>query len=161
VRIPIDVSSRVSPHLSAFMDKLANDPDREEPPTLRDVQAALQRSGGAAQVKLHPQERTTALAEIESLVEEYGEEAPAIDFISAKASEGLSRIIETAMADIRHPRTPTLGAVRQAMVNGFTARLVGDGTIDPDADDTLLAEIDAIIRRFGADAVAEHFIRFE
>jgi hypothetical protein len=81
VRIPIDVSSRVSPQLSAFMDKLANDPDREEPPTLRDVQAALQRSGGAAQVKLHPQERTTALAEIDAIIRRFGADAVAEHFI--------------------------------------------------------------------------------
>jgi F0F1-type ATP synthase membrane subunit b/b' len=161
VRIPIDIATRVSPQLSAFMDELANDPEREELPTLGDVRAALQKSGRAAQVKLHPQERAAALAEVESLIEEFGAEALAVDFIAAKASEGLSRIIEAAMTDVRLSRNPTLGAVRQAMVNGLTAELVGDGTIDPDADETLLAEIDALIRRFGENAVAEHFIRFE
>jgi hypothetical protein len=47
------------------------------------------------------------------------------------------------------------------MVEGLTARLAGDGTIDPDEDATLLAEIDVLIRRHGPDAVAEGFIRFE
>jgi len=47
------------------------------------------------------------------------------------------------------------------MVESLTARLAGDGAIDPDEDDTLLAEIDELIRRHGAHAVAEHFIRFE
>lgn len=161
MKAPIDVASRVSPRLSAFFDKLVNDPDREDPPTLQDVRAALVEAGNATEVRMHPQERTTALAEIESLIEEYGGEMLAIDFVTSKASEGLSRIIETAMTDVRLHRNPTLGAVRHAMVNGLTARLVGDGSIDPDADDTLLSEIDALIRRFGKDAVAEHFIRFE
>lgn len=161
VRVPIDVASRVSPQMSAFIDKLVNDPDREEPPTLQDVRAALRDSGKAVEARMHPQDRTSSLAEIESLIEEYGAEAMAIDFVAAQASEGLSRIIETAITDVRVPRNPTLGGVRQAMVNGLTARLVGDGTIDPDADGTLLAEIDALIRRFGEDAVAEHFVRFE
>lgn len=161
MRIPIDVATRVSPKLSAFIAKLAEDPDREEPPTLLDVQAALKKSSGAAQVRMHPQERTSALAEIEGLIEEFGGEALAIDFVTAKASEGLSRIIETAMTDVRLPKNPTLGAVRHAMVTGLTARLVGDGSIDPDADDTLLSEIDALIRRFGKDTVAEFFVRLE
>jgi hypothetical protein len=56
---------------------------------------------------------------------------------------------------------PTPGAVRKAMVSGLTARLMGDGGIEPDQDDTLPAEIDELIRRYGADAVAEHFVRFE
>lgn len=161
MRIPIDVASRVSPQLSAFIDKLVNDPDREDPPTLQDVRAALQEGGGAAEVRMHPQDRTSTLAELESLIEEYGGEVLAIDFIAVKASEGLSRIIETAMTEVTLPRNPTLGAVRQAMANGLTARLVGDGSIDPDADDTLLAEMDALIRRFGKDTVAEPFVRLE
>ena len=32
---------------------------------------------------------------------------------------------------------------------------------DPDRDDTLLAEIDELIRRYGATAAAENFVRFE
>ncbi|MBI4204664.1 MAG: hypothetical protein HY527_06530 [Betaproteobacteria bacterium] len=161
MRAPIDVATRVSSQLSAFIDRLVNDPDREDPPTLQDVRAALHESGRATEVRMHPQERTSALAEIESHIEEYGGEALAIDFVTANASEGLSRIIETAMTDVRLPKNPTLGAVRHAMANGLTARLVGDGSIDPDADDTLLSEIDAIIRRFGKDAVAEFFVRLE
>lgn len=161
MRAPIDVATRVSPQLSAFIDKLVNDADREDPPTLQDVRAALHESSWATEVRMHPQDRTSALAEIESLIEEYGGEVLAIDFVTAKASEGLSRIIETAMSDASLPKNPTLGAVRHAMVNGLTARLVGDGSIDPDADDTLLSEIDAFIRRFGKDAVAEIFVRLE
>ncbi|OGA53613.1 MAG: hypothetical protein A3F74_02250 [Betaproteobacteria bacterium RIFCSPLOWO2_12_FULL_62_58] len=161
MRAPIDVATRVSAILSAFIAKVVNDPDRDDPPTLEDVRAALHESSRAAEVRMHPQDRTSSLAEIESLIEEYGEEMLAIDFVAAKASEGLSRIIETAMTGVRLPRNPTLGAVRQAMVNGLTARLVGEGAIDPDEDDTLLAEIDALIRRFGKDAVAENLIRFE
>ena len=58
-------------------------------------------------------------------------------------------------------RAPTLGWVRDAMTGGLIARLVGDGTIDPDEDQTLLAEIDALIERYGDDVIAEDFVRFE
>jgi hypothetical protein len=35
---------------------------------------------------------------------------------------------------------------------------VGDGVLEDDEDDTLLAEIDALIEQFGADTSAEAFI---
>lgn len=163
MKLPIDIATRVSAELSAFVERLVNDPDREEPPTLEDARNALRGRGGdnAAQAAMHPQDRDSALAELEGLIEEYGGDMLAHYFVAAKASEGLSRIIETAASDRTLPRAPTLGRVRQAMLEGLTTRLAGDGVIDPDDDDTLLAEIDELIRRHGADAVAEHFIRFE
>ncbi len=97
-----------------------------------------------------------------ALIDEFGAESLAEHFVAAQASEGLSRIIEYAMANpavVRH--VPTLGDVREAMAAGLVAQLVGDGTLDPDEDQTLLAEIDALIERHGTDAVAEGFVRFE
>lgn len=160
MKLPIDVATRVSAELSAFIEALVNDPDREEPPTLNEARNALLKRG-RADAAMHPQDRNSALAEIDGLIEEYGGDMLAYHFVVAKASEGLSRIIETASSDRTLPRAPTLGRVRQAMMEGLTARLAGDGTIDPDEDATLLAEIDELIRRYGAHAVAEHFIRFE
>ena len=163
MRPSVDVATHVSAELSAFIETMVNDPDREEPPTLQEVRAALQESGigEAGEAEMHPQDRTSMLAEIAGLIEEYGGEKLAIEFVVAKASESLSRIIEAAMDDVSLPEEPTLDAVREAMVSGLTTRLVGDGIIDPDEDDTLLAEIDELIRRYGTDAVAETLIRFE
>jgi hypothetical protein len=95
------------------------------------------------------------------LTEEYGKEAPAIDFVVVKASEGLSRVIQAAMDDIRFLRASTLGAMREAMVSGLTARLIGEGAIDEDDEGVLLGEIDELIRRYGEDTPAETLIRFE
>ncbi len=163
IRLPIDVATRVSPELSTIIEKLVNDPDREEPPTLSEVQAAVEEgNAGEAELELlRPQERTSVLSEIDGLVEEFGGDVLAANFIVAKASEGLSRIIETLMNDRSLRRRPTLGMVREAMAGGLTARLVGDGTLDPDEDTTLLAETDALIARFGTDTLAEEFVRFE
>ncbi|HSN41548.1 MAG TPA: hypothetical protein VLT92_15285 [Burkholderiales bacterium] len=163
IRLPIDVATRVSPELSTIIEKLVNDPDREEPPTLSEVQAAVEEGNtGEAELELlHPQERTSVLSEIDGLVEEFGGDVLAANFIVAKASEGLSRIIETLMNDRSLRRRPTLAMVREAMAGGLTARLVGDGTLDPDEDATLLAETDALISRFGSDSLAEEFVRFE
>jgi AcrR family transcriptional regulator len=165
IRLPIDVATRVSAELSQLIERLVNDPDREEPPTLEDVRAALLRRKSPSPQRetefLHPQDRTSALGELDGLIEEYGKEAPAADFVAAKASEGLSRVIEAAMGDPSLPDEPTLGGVRAAMVGGLTARLVGEGAIDPDDDGVLLAEIDELIRRYGAGVPAEPLVRFE
>lgn len=165
IRASFDVATRVSPELSAIIEKLVNDPDREEAPTLKDVRAVLQEGTTREFVRaeaLHPQDRTSALAELNALIEEYGKDALAIDFVTVKASEGLSRVIEAAINIVTPRRRPTLGAVREAMVSGLTARLIGDGTIEMDEDDgMLLAEIDELIRRYGKDAPAEMFVRFE
>jgi hypothetical protein len=101
------------------------------------------------------------LDELNALIEEYGETAAAIDFIQKVASEPLSRVIEAAINQ-RDPDNPsTLNMVREAMIAGLTARLVGEGALEEDEDDDLIAEIDALINRYGSDALAEAFIRYE
>ena len=164
MRPPIDVATRVSPELSAVMEQMINDPDREEQPTLAQLGAALRESKGeeAMEVEsLHPQDRISLTAELDDLIEEYGDDAPVIDFVVTKASEALSRVIEAAMDDVSLPEEPTLGAVRQALVQGLAARLIGEGAIELDDDAALMAEIDELIRRYGENAVAEDLIRFE
>jgi hypothetical protein len=163
IRLPIDISSRVSPELSTIIEALANDPDREEQPILDEVRSIVEAGdSSAAELELlHPQEKTSVLAELDGLIEEFGGEMLARDFIVSKASEGLSRIIETAISDLSMRRRPTLAMVREQMTGGLTARLAGDGTLDPDEEGSLLSEIDGLIDHFGADAMAEDFVRFE
>jgi hypothetical protein len=163
LRPPIDVAAHVSAELSALIEAMVDDPDREQPPTLEDVQVALKNSPGRSPEgdRLHPQNRASVVIELDDLIAEFGNEAPAVDFVGTKASEALSRVIEAAMDDVELPDSPTLRAVREAMVNGLTARLVGNGVIDGDEDATLLGEIDELIRRHGENEMAETFIRLE
>ncbi len=159
-----DAASRVSRKLSLLMEEMVGDPDREEPPTLEEIRALVRRRSSPAERRdeaRHPQQSATMLAEIEDLVDEFGGEALAIDFVAAKASEELSRVIEIAIEQSRLKHEPTLGMVREAMAGGLTARLLGDGTLEPDQDQTLFAEIDVLIERHGSDAIAEEFVRFE
>lgn len=161
---PVDVAANVSPELSSYIQTLVEDPDREEEPTLEDVRAALREATGEElrEVEaLHPEDRTSMMVELDDLISEYGEDALAADFVEVAASEDLSRVIEAAMDDPSLPEEPTLALVREAMLAGLTARLAGDGTIGADEDATLLAEIEALIARYGDDALAEDFIRFE
>lgn len=163
IRHSIDVANRVSPGLSRLIDKLL---EREgtTPETLADVRATLRARGGASVRQtefLHPQDQESLLVELDQLIEEFGPEARAVDFVLKRASEGLSRVIEAAMTDPALPRVPTLAAVREAMTAGLTARLVGEGAIEEDEEVTLLGEIDELIERHGARAPAELLIRFE
>ena len=93
-------------------------------------------------------------AVIDSLIEEFGRDAAAADFVAARASEGLSRLIQAALDDISFPRAPTLGGLRKAMLSGLTARLIGAGALDEDDEGILLGEIDELIRRYGEDQPA-------
>ena len=164
MNLPLDASSRTSAELSALIDRLANDPAIEEPITLGLVRSHVARSRAGAQAhveRLHFDRDDTLLAEIESLIEAYGEEAPAVDCAPVKAGEARSRVIEAVLNDANTRQRPTLAAIREALLGGVAARLVGEGAIDPDDDETLLAEIDGLIERFNANALAERFVRYE
>ena len=56
---------------------------------------------------------------------------------------------------------PALAEVRDAMGAGLAARPVGEGTLDEDEEVGLLAEIDELIRQYGAGTAAEPLIRLE
>ena len=51
--------------------------------------------------------------------------------------------------------------VLRKVVAGLGARLVGDGVLEDDEDDGLLAEIEGLIDRFGEDVLAENLLRYE
>jgi hypothetical protein len=101
------------------------------------------------------------LDEMDALIEEFGEGALAVDFVQSHASEQLSRVIESLVNDENRENPPTLSAVKDAIVSGLGVRLVGEGVLDEDEDDTLLSEIESLIEQFGADALAEDFLRYE
>ena len=164
IRPSLDHAARVSAALSRIIEKLVSDMDQESPPTLEDVRRIVRRrkSVGAPDAEfLHPQDDATPLAEIDRLIEEYGADVLASDFVVAKASEALSRVIQTLMDETDEPQAPTLGMVRAAMIDGLTARLIGEGAIDDEDDVALQSEIEALIERHGETSLAEHFLRFE
>ncbi|MDD5330033.1 MAG: hypothetical protein PHX38_08515 [Sulfuricella sp.] len=160
--LPIDIATTVSDELSRILEAAVNDPDADEPPSLGSVRSciAAMANGEALEAdRLHFDEGLTLLEEIDGLIETFGEDALAIDFVSVKASEDLTRIIEAVMDTGASP--PSLGAVRDAMQNGLVAQLAGEGIIDPDAAETAFTQIDALIDRYGRDTAAEEFLRYE
>ncbi|MEK7792319.1 MAG: hypothetical protein AAB306_04155 [Pseudomonadota bacterium] len=101
------------------------------------------------------------LDELSALIEEFGETALAVDFVQETASEPLSRIIDFVMNDKDRENPPRLETVKEAIISGLSASLVGAGVLEEDEDDDLLAEIDMLINRHGPDALAEEFLRYE
>lgn len=162
---PIDVASRVSPRLSELLRSRVNDPDSEQPITLvaaRRFLADLLPSDFREAERLHHFDvDASMLDEMDALIEEFGESALAVDFVQTHASEQLSRVIESMVNDENRENPPILSAVREAIVSGLGVRLVGEGVLEEDEDDTLLAEIDDLIEQFGADSLAEEFLRYE
>lgn len=163
---PVDIATRVSPNLAALIGSRVSDPDAEQPVTLAAVRAfladLLPQSLRETERLHHFDVDDSLLDEIDALIEQYGGDALAIDFTRSVATEPLSRVIEAAVNDENRENPPTLEAVRESIASGgLTARLVGEGVLDEDEDDVLLAEIEALIRRYGADSPAEEFLRYE
>ncbi|MHB1215241.1 MAG: hypothetical protein ACYCY9_09660 [Thiobacillus sp.] len=165
IRNPIDVASRVSPRLSTLLSSRVNNPENEQPVTLMAVRRfladLLPDDFNEAEQLHHFDVDISMLDELDALIEEFDGSALAVDFVEANASEPLSRAIEAVVGDENRENPPTLATVRDALLNGLGARLVGDGVLEDDEDDTLLSEIDALIEQFGEDTLAEALLRYE
>jgi len=160
----LEVDSRVSEELSEFIESLVNNPDLEMPVTLGFVRDMLQDDvGDELTSEEHHQfgNEGSLYAEAVALIEEYGEDMLAVEFIVAKASDELSELIEALLDSSDEDVTPTLGSVRNALTEGIAAGLAGDGALEPDEEQTLLAEIDALIGHYGEDLPAENLLRFQ
>jgi hypothetical protein len=165
IRNPIDIASRVSPELSSFIEHMIDRLDSGEPVTLGAVRTFIARDLPeqiAEDEHLHRFDNAESLNdELDALIEGFGESAAAEDFVIAYAGEALSRAIETVANDENRENPAPLGVVREAMNSGLAARLVGDGDLEDDEAEMLMPELDSLIDRFGADAVAENFLRYE
>lgn len=160
----VDVSSRVSPRLTALLLSRINNPESEQPVTLiavrRFLADLLPTAFREAEQMHHFDISGSLLDELDALIDEFGQSALAVDFAQASASEALSRVIEAMLDDENYDNPPTLGKVREALLAGLGARLVGEGAFDDDEDDTLLGEVDALIEQFGAHTPAEECLHF-
>jgi NTP pyrophosphatase (non-canonical NTP hydrolase) len=165
IRTPIDTASRVSPELSTLIETLINQLDTDEPVTLGSVRSFIAHEMPEEldedEALHHVDASESVIDELDELIEEFGELAAAVDFIYAFASEPLSRVIEEVVNDENRKNVSTLEDVRQAIVDGLGGRLVGEGILEQDEDDVLMPEIESLIDRYGVDALAEDFLRYE
>jgi len=162
---PIDISARVSPELSGLIETLIGQLETGEPVTLAAVRSFIKHE---MPVEMDEDEHLhhfdveeSVIDELDELIEQFGESAAAMDFIYAFASEALSRVIEEVMNDENREIPPTLEAVQEAIAGGLGASLVGEGILEDDEDDVLMPEIESLIERYGPDAMAEDFLRYE
>lgn len=165
LRNPIDIASRVSPELSGIIETIINRLETDEPVTLAAVRSFIQDDFPAELEEsehMHHFDTVESLVdEVDVLIEQFGESAAAVDFVYAFASEQLSRVIEEVSGDENRENAATLATVREAIDNGLLSRMVADGALEEDEDDVLLPELDGLIARFGPDAMAEDFLRYE
>lgn len=165
IRNPIDIASRVSPELSSIIETIINQLDTDEPLTLASVRAFIEDDYPAEldeSEHLHHFDTVASLIdELDDLIDQFGESAAAVDFVSAFASEQLTRVIEEVVADESRDNPPTLATIKEAIEGGQGSRMVGEGALEDDEDDLLMPEIDELIGRFGPDALAEDFLRYE
>ena len=165
IRNPIDIASRVSPELSSLIETLINQLDTDEPVTLASVRSfiahELPDEIDEDEHLHHFDVNESVIDELDELIEQFGESAAAVDFVYAFASEPLSRVIEDVVSDENREFAPTLADVQEAIVDGLGGRLVGEGILEEDEDDVLMPEIESLIERFGSDALAEEFLRYE
>jgi hypothetical protein len=161
--IPIDPDALVSEELSEVMQLLLNNPEVPEPTTLSMVREILRH--GLAEAEREEDRRVgseeTLLAELEMLIEEFGDDALASDFVTVSASEALSELIEAILERSDEDEQVLLGDVRAAIDEGLLAALEGEGLLEADEVQAIVAEVDALVDRYGADQPAEDLLRMD
>jgi hypothetical protein len=162
VRIPIEPETEVSEELSEVL-AAAIESARDDAVTLGLARDSLERKLAAGGRKPDGGFGTeqTVYAELARLIEQFGEDAAAADFVSAKASEELSELIEALVDQADEEQGVTLADIREAISHGEAASLEGRGTLDAEDEQAVLAELDRLIERYGADALAEELLRFD
>jgi hypothetical protein len=156
--IPEDVSENTSNEMSGVIAAVLNDEEIVQPATLGSVREAILAGVKTVTVPLNrfsSDELQYLRDEVDSLIDEYGEDALAVRFLRPWASEALERLIE---AGIDAGDTVTLAGLFDAAEQGLLASLVGHGELDDDEAQTVLAELQALMRRHGKDALAEDFL---
>ncbi len=165
IRNPLDIASRVSPELTGFIETIIQRLETDDPVTLGAVRSFITNDMpeeiSETEEMHHFDNAESIVDELDELIEGFGESAAAVDFTYSTASEPLSRVIEEVMNDENRDNPATLGMVREAILGGLPSRLVGDGVLDEEDDDHLLPEIEHLITRYGADAPAEEYLRYE
>ena len=165
IRNPIDIATRVSPELTSLIETIIDQLESDEPLTLgiirKFITYDIPKEMSEVEEMHHFDVDESVVDEVDELIGEFGESAAAVDFIYAFASEPLTRVIEAVLNDENRENSPTLETIREAILDGLPGRLVGDGVLEEDEDDQLLPEIDNLIERYGADALAEEYLRYE
>jgi hypothetical protein len=156
--IPEDVFENTSDEMSAVIASVLDDDNLDQPATLASVREAILAQVKTVTIPLNrfsSDEWQALRDEIDALIEEYEADALAVRFLRPWASESLQRLIEAGIDELGEP---TLETLFEAMQAGLLAHLIGQGEIDDDEAQTVVAELQNLIERHGADALAEGFL---
>jgi hypothetical protein len=158
--LPLDVNEAVSPELSAVIAAVLED---HEEATLESVRSAV--ADGllehlAALGRIPDEDDEGLLAELDALIEVYGEESLAQAFYRPRASEDMSLVLEAVIDRSDADQAPTLAAVRDAVQAGLVTDLIARDEIPPDSTQTLLDELEGLIAAYGDDAAVEELFRY-
>ena len=156
--IPEDVFENTSDEMSAVIASVLDDDNLDQPATLASVREAILAQVKTVTIPLNrfsSDEWQALRDEIDALIEEYEADALAVRFLRPWASESLQRLIEAGIDELGEP---TLETLFEAMQAGLLAHLIGQGEIDDDEAQTVVAELQNLIERHGADTLAEGFL---
>jgi len=159
--IEIDVSGSISENLVKVIESEMRSETGVQPPTLGSVftsmdEGALDRLIEIEVINQH--DKDEILEELRDLIEEYGDDTLTQQFMRYRAGGNLSMVIEAIQDNSDAESPPTLETIRDSINQGVVAQLVAHGDIDPDEDETLLAEIEHLISIHGEKALAEEFL---
>ncbi len=156
--IPEDVFQNTSDGLSALIAEVIDDEELAQPATLASVREAILAEVKTVTVPLNrfSSDQSQELRdEIDALIDEYGADALAIRFMRPWVSDRLGRLIEAGLEQLS---TPSLNEIFDAAERGLLAHLIGQGEIEDDEAQTVIAELGNLIERHGTDALAEDFL---
>lgn len=152
-----DVYEETSEALSAIIRKVLDDRRITQPATLAHVRKEILRGVKTETVPLNRfaddilQELHD---EIDYLIEQHGEDSLAVHFMKPRASQVLTALID---AGVDKFGDLSLAQLFDEMQNGLLAELTARGEVDADDEQTVIAELQALINAHGADAIAEEF----
>ena len=156
--IPEDVFQNTSEELSAVIATVLDDDGIAQPAMLADVREAILARTQTITIPLNrfsPDRWQQLHDEIDALIEDHGADAPAIRFMKPWASDALGRLIAAGLDRLDQQ---TLGGLFSAAESGLLPTLIGQGEIDDDEAQTVIAELQYLIDRHGPDALAEDFL---
>ena len=155
-----DIYENTSEDLSSVILKVLNDEEISQPAKLASVRQEVLKDVKTITIPLNTfsTERLQELRnEVEALIEEYGGDALAVRFYKPRASQALTQLIDAGMDKLGEP---TLSQLFNELEHGLLANLIAEGELDDDEAQTVTAELQALIEKHGADAIAEEFVRY-
>ena len=154
-----DVNESTSEALSAVIEKVLNDEEIAQPATLDSVREEVLKGVKTVTIPLNrfsDDQLQELRDEIDYLIEEYGKDAAAVRFLKLRASLALTQLIDAGIDKLGEP---SLAQLFDELENGLLANLIAKGELDDDEAQTVTAELQALINKYGPEAIAEEFVR--